>query len=243
MIGPNEATSAGCFPTTEWTQIISVIQHGERQSAWPALAEFCERYRPAIRNFFRRRGCSPEQAEDFTQDFFASRILERWDSRNGFLHAAHRNEDSRFRSYLSHVLWRFLQDRWKSLNTQKAGGGIAHLPLEKLEESGCGPGVETYESFGRQFDRVFAVEVIRRATERSRHSQCLEAHLRGAISQQEAARQLGISVGAFKQSYHRFRERLAKDLWEEISKLVGPDQGEIRAEISYLMSLFAESAA
>ena len=49
-----------------------------------------------------------------------------------------------------------------------------------------------------------------------------------------------IHKGMAKQAFHRFRERLARDLWEEVGKLVGPDEADIRAEIAYLMSLFAE---
>lgn len=241
MSGSAQLSSSGSFPTTQWTQLIGVIQNGDHQTAWPALADFCARYRPAICNFFRQRGCAPEQAEDFTQDFFASRILEKWEDRDGFLHVAHKSEGGHFRSFLCHVLWRFLQDKWKTANSRKAGGGATHIPLDGLECWKRLSDLETYESFGREFDRVFALEVIRRAAQRSKHSKYLEAHLRGEISQQEAARELGISENAFKQSYCRFRERLAKDLWEEVSKLVGPDHGETRAEISYLMSLFAES--
>lgn len=242
MSDPKKTMSSGCFPTTQWTQIIGVIQNGSDGAAWNALSEFCERYRPAIHHFFRRRGCSHEEAEDHTQAFFTSRILERWAGRDGFLHTAQPNGDTKFRGFLCHVLWRFLQDEWKARTTIRAGGKISHIPLEDLDISkDCADG-EASQRFGREFDRVLALEIIRKAAERSKHSKCLEAHLRGEISQKDAAKELGVSENTFKQAYSRFRERLAKELWEEVAKLVGPDEQEIRAEIKYLMSLFAESA-
>jgi DNA-directed RNA polymerase specialized sigma24 family protein len=238
MTNPEPASLPSCFPTTQWTQLIGVIQQGDDQTAWKALAQFCELYRPAIRNFFRRRGCSPEEADDHTQAFFASRILQGWDQREGFLHTAQRGGSARFRSFLAHVLWRFLQDEWKKRTTQKAGAGVVHVPLEGLELADDRSEGEAFGSFGREFDRLFALEIIRKAAERSRHSKHLLTHLRGELTQEEAARELGLTPNAFKQAYHRFRQRLALDLWEEVARLAGPDEKEVRAEIEYLMSLF-----
>jgi DNA-directed RNA polymerase specialized sigma24 family protein len=237
------APASSCFPTTQWTQLIGVMQQGDDQTAWRALVQFCELYRPAIHNFFRRRGCSLEESDDHTQAFFASRILQGWDRREGFLHTAQRGGSVRFRSFLSHVLWRFLQDEWKRRATQKAGAGVVHVPLEGLELADDRADTEAFRSFGREFDRLFALEIIRKAAERSRHSKHLLAHLRGELTQEEGARELGLTPNAFKQAYHRFRQRLALDLWEEVSKLAGPDEKEIRSEIEYLMSLFSGSIA
>ncbi len=95
-----------------------------------------------------------------------------------------------------------------------------------------------FAKFGRVFDRVFALELIRKAAAQSQHSHYFEVHFRGEMSQQEAAAALEISEGAFKAAYHRFRMRLAEILRAEVSKITGPDENEIRAEILYLMSLF-----
>jgi hypothetical protein len=107
------------------------------------------------------------------------------------------------------------------------------FPVEEI----CGV---SYETFGRDFDRELALEIIRKAAAHSRHSKYHEAHLRGEMTQAEAARELGMKENAFKVAHHRFRERLSRDIWAEVSKLVGPDEAEVRAEIAYLMSLFAE---
>lgn len=231
--------SSSCFPATQWTQVIAVLQQRDGEQSWQALGEFCKLYRPAIYNFFRRHGYSHAQAEDYTQDFFAERILRPWGEGEGMLHRAQPDENRRFRSFLAHVLWRFLQDKWKHESAMSVGGGVDHVPLNGMERDGELSGLHSYEQFGRDFDRIFAMEIIRKAAQRSRHSHYLEGHLRGEVSQREAAQALGISENAFKVSFSRFRERLARDLWDEVAKLTGPDQKEIRAELEYLMALFA----
>ena len=238
MSDSQRTSSTGCFPTTQWTQVIEVIQRGDATAASAALNEFCTLYSPAVYSFFRRRGCTHDQADDHTQEFFRSRILKHWEQQDSFLHSARRSERGKFRSFLSHVLWRFLQDEWRKEHTAKAGGAIRHLPLEAVDQSGELARDLTFQEFGREFDRAFALQIIQRAAARSRHSTCLLAHLRGEMSQEEAAARLGLSVNAFRQAYHRFRQRLALDLRQEVARLVGPDEKEILAEIQYLMSLF-----
>lgn len=239
MSDPEPMPSASSFPSTQWTQIIEVIQKGETEAATAALADFCERYRPVVYGFFRRRGCNHEQAEDYAQEFFRTRILKPWDDRNGFLHTAQRSEQGKFRSFLCQVLWRFLQDQWKAQRTAKGGGNVPHFSLEGLELDGAGADQESFKRFGSEFDRVFAWEIIRRAAERSKHSRHILAHFKGEISQKEAADKLHFSENAFRQAFHNFRKRLARDFWDEVANLVGPDENEIRAEIKYLISLFS----
>ena len=231
------------FPTTQWTQIIEVIQQGGGESAQAALNEFCGRYRPAICNFCQRRGLNREDAEDCTQRFLSSQLLERARGSKGILLKASRNHSSRFRAFLATALLCFLKDDYKSRQSAKSGGKVRHVPLHESEAGVRVDGHEVPDSFGREFDRVFALEIIQRATERSRHSQHLLAHLKGEITQEEAARQLDMSEDAFKQAFFRFRKKLAKDLWDEVSKLAGPRKEDIQDEIRYLLSLFAEAEA
>jgi len=95
MSAPSPPTS------TQWTQVIEVIQNGDGSAAERALHEFCGHYRTVIVSFFCQRNWSPEQAEDLTHDFFASRIITRIDGRDGFLHRARRGETGSFRKFLA----------------------------------------------------------------------------------------------------------------------------------------------
>jgi len=124
--------------------------------------------------------------------FSTEKILKRWDDRDSFLHMARRIESCRFRGFLSHVLWRFLQDQWGKEKAVTTGGQTAHVSLSdpELHADEIIPG--TYEVFGREFDRVFALEVIRKAANHSKHSKFHMAHLRREITQAEAAKELGM---------------------------------------------------
>ena len=147
---------------------------------------------------------------------------------------------AKFRGFLCHVLWLHLQDEWRRTSAVTSGGRVEKISLSDPEfpvEEIIGV---SYENFGREFDRELALEIIRKAAARSRHSKYHEAHLRGEMTQAEAACELGMKENAFKVAHHRFRERLARDIWAEVSRLVGPDESEIRAEMAYLMSLFAQ---
>jgi DNA-directed RNA polymerase specialized sigma24 family protein len=238
----NPETYSGCFPPTLWTQILEPIQRGDDAAAQKALVEFCQRYRQAVYEFIRRRGCGHEDAEDLTQSFFQSRVLLNWDEHKGFLHTAERREGKRFRSFLCYVVCRFLQEKYRETRTAKRGGGAVHLPLEEMDWSELAAEGESYKRFGREFDRVFAWEIIHKATQRSPHSQQMQAHLRRDISQAQAALELGMTENAFKQAYSRFRDRFKEDIYEEVAKVAGPDPGDVQAEIKYLISLFQESA-
>src|SRR5207244_480811 len=104
--------SSNAFSTTQWTRVIQVIQRADAAGAAIALEESCQQYRDAIYSFIRRRGYSHEHAEDLVHEFFKTRILEKWKDRESFVHEAQRGK--KFRSFLSHVLIRFLQDQTKA---------------------------------------------------------------------------------------------------------------------------------
>ncbi len=236
-------TSSSCFPTTQWTQVIEVIQSGNDAAAWGAMASFCQNYRAAINKFFLRRGCPPHQAEDLTQEFFLKKIITPWSERKSFLHQAERKVHQRFRSFLCWMLWNFLKEDYKAERSQRAGGKLTHLSLEEWLPFEEHNEAKSYSAFGREFDYVFAQQIIQNAAARSKYSKHLEAHFRDEITQQQAADGLGISKEAFKLAYHRFRQQLAKDLRAEVAKLAGPEEQEIQAEIKYLISLFGQPRA
>lgn len=63
------------------------------------------------------------------------------------------------------------------------------------------------------------------------------AILKGQKQPAEAAKELGMSDGAFRVSHLRFRQRFGEAIRAEIRNLVGDDENEVNEEIRYLMSL------
>ena len=241
-----KATSS-CFPTTQWSQIIEVIQNGEGPAAEAALNEFCQRYRQAIYSFFRRCGNNHDQAEDLTQGFFHKRILNGWEDRKGLLYSVERDGGRNFRAFLATSLKHFRTEQWRVENSIKAGGGIRHEPLTSSESVVAAAPEAANREFGREFDRSFATAAIINAANRATRSHTyLNYFLRKEqsgeeVAQAEAARELDMSVGAFRRGYHAFRARLKDELWHEVAQYAGPNKPDIEAEMTHLISLFPDS--
>ena len=74
--GPVSASaSAGVFATTHWSVVLAAGQKDSPHTA-AALEKLCRTYWYPLYAYVRRRGSSPEDAQDLTQSFFA-RLLER----------------------------------------------------------------------------------------------------------------------------------------------------------------------
>src|SRR5687767_12341246 len=111
------------FATTHWSV---VLRAGDSVSpeAGTALNYLCRSYWYPLYAYVRRKGHSPHDAQDLTQDFFA-RLLEK----NYIQLAA--PERGRFRSFLLKSLNHFLVNEWVRNNAQKRGGGRMLVSLDE----------------------------------------------------------------------------------------------------------------
>src|SRR5205823_3242462 len=147
-----------------------------------------------IYGVIRRRGYSHEQAEDLVQEFSETRLLQKWNERESFVHKADRAY-GKFRSFLSQVLIRFLQDKTKSANVIKAGGRIEHVSAEvmaELAESGHTLPGSIHADLGREFDLEYARVVIDLATQHLKHVDHHLAVLMGKKRRAKVAEALGM---------------------------------------------------
>jgi RNA polymerase sigma factor (sigma-70 family) len=114
------------FPVTRWS-VLRRLDASKTQVASEALETLCRAYRFPIYAFLRRSGHSPEDAEDWTQSFFAYLIERR---------LAERAEPERghFRSFLLGSLKNFVSTEQRKLAAQKRGGGRALLSLDGFTE-------------------------------------------------------------------------------------------------------------
>jgi RNA polymerase sigma factor (sigma-70 family) len=231
---------AARFPTTRWT-IVSAAGCHSLDSA-EALNELCRAYWFPVYAFIRRRGYSPETAEDLSQGFFA-RILEH-DTLSGA-----RRERGKFRSFLLASLTNFLSNEWDRSQAQKRGGGVTTLSLDfeageaRYHHEPCHE--LTPEAL---FERGWAIAVLDRVLDRLRaeHSHKgqaaqfdkLQVFLTGDQdhgSYDEVARSLNVSEGAVRTAVHRLRRRYGELVREEIEGIVG-DPGEVEGEIRFLLA-------
>src|SRR5437879_871174 len=110
------------FVTTHWSVVLSAGRSDTPRSR-QALEQLCQTYWYPLYAYVRRRGYSPQDAEDLTQAFFA-RLLS-----SDFFASADRDR-GRFRSFLLTALNHFLADEWDRVRAQKRGGGQRLVPLQ-----------------------------------------------------------------------------------------------------------------
>ena len=88
-----------------------------------ALAEVCRIYWYPIYSFVRRRGASPEDAQDLTQSFFLHLLAHNALSQVSPL-------KGKFRSFLLALLQNYLSDEADRARCLKRGGNIEFFPLD-----------------------------------------------------------------------------------------------------------------
>jgi len=232
------------FSTTRWSVVVAA-GGDDTAGARDSLARLCGSYWFPLYAFVRRRGHSPEDAQDLTQAFFARLMEKNW------VADADRSK-GRFRTFLLSALTHFLSDEWDRARAQKRGGGAATLPLsfdtaeERYVREPADP--DTPE---RIFERRWALALLDEVVSRLRDEYegdgkadlftalhpCLVGE-RTALPYAELAQSLGTSESAVKSAVHRMRQRYRHLLREEIASTVGsPD--EVDDELRHLFAVLS----
>lgn len=207
MTASEPPEASGPFCTTQWTQIIEVIQKGAQDEALQALGAFCGQYRDVIYKFIRRRGCSHEEAEDLVPQFIETRILRPWEEHNTFLHQARRDVATRFRSLLCQVLIWFLSDVADRKRRLKRGGSAVHESVEALDELGHIIPAGSPHDPGREFDLLFAEALIEKVCQSQKYSQQHLDLLMGKKTQSAVAAELGDGLGSWQRALRSHANR------------------------------------
>jgi RNA polymerase sigma factor (sigma-70 family) len=244
---PNESFAPahdGCFATTHWSVVLAAGDSRSPQAA-DALEKLCHTYWYPLYAYVRRKGHSPEDAQDLTQEFFA-RLLEK-----KYLKLADR-ERGKFRAFLLTSLKHFLVNEWEKARTAKRGGGEAVLHLdEHLAESRYLEEPSADSSPDVMFEKRWAIAVLEQVLARLRQEsvaagkgelfELLKDFLWGdknLASQTEIGAPLGLSASAVKSAVHRLRLRYRELLRSEIANTVARTE-DIDEELRYLVSVLA----
>jgi len=229
------------FATTHWSVVLAAGGDDNRRSR-EALAKLCATYWYPLYAFVRRQGFGPEDAEDFTQGFFAH-LLE---------HEALANVDrakGKFRSFLLASLRHFLADERDRARAQKRGGGRAPVPLDvATAEKRFALEAADPTSPDKIFERNWALALMEQVLDRLRAEQVVADKraqfdlLRDCLmGDPEAPRyadlavRLGLSEDAVKMAMSRLRRRYRQLLRQEIAHTVSTPE-EIEEEIQHLFA-------
>lgn len=238
------ASTAGLFPTTHWSVVLSAGRHELPQAA-AALEQLCRTYWYPLYAFVRRRGFRPEDAQDLTQAFFAHLLGK------DFLNRV-RPEKGRFRSFLLASLKHFLADEWDKDHAARRGGGQVVLRLDD-HEAEARYRVEPTDPLDPEtfYEHRWALTLLECVLDRLQAEfaaagklesfQQLQPFLLGekaGTTYADMAARLGSTEGGVTMMVHRMRQRYRALFREEIAHTVASPE-ETDEEMRHLFSLLA----
>ena len=220
--GPEHASPA--FAPTRWSLVLAA-RGADRSVARVAIGELCRLYWYPLYGFARRKGFSPHDAEDVTQEFFLtlveSNLLSTPDPARG-----------RLRSFLLTAFQHDLEDARRASRRQKRGGGMELLPLdttgaERLFQLEPADPATPEAHFDRQWARAVLAGCLDHlrdqyaTTGRAGAFEALRPFLNpddaAGADYETAAVALQLTPGAVRQAVHRLRERFAELLRSHIA--------------------------
>ena len=229
------------FHTTRWSAVLLSAQ-SQAPGSQAALAEMCRIYWYPIYAFVRRRGSSPEDAQDLTQGFFLH-LLD---------HKALRQVSpvkGKFRSFLVASVQNYLSDQADSARCLKRGGNIEFVPLDmKLAEDRYRLAPLDFLTADKIFDARWAMTLLDEAMARLREEYAAQGRTstfetlkpfidpinsKAALSYEQVADALQVGLGPVKKLIFRLRKHYASVLREEVARTV-TDPGEVDEEIHSL---------
>lgn len=223
------------FEHTNW---FTVRKAGvpESPEADSARDHICQAYWYPIYFYVRRLGHSPEDAQDFTQEFFTrlyhKNYLQTADSQKG-----------KFRSFLLMMLQRFMADEWDKTRRQKRGGGQQTISFDAQDtefryRSEPADELTPDKAFERRWATALVEQVLGRLQEECAASgkAAIFQELRPFLTCEnetgcaEAARKLAMTESNVKVTVHRLRHRFGELLREEIAR-TAPTPEDVEEEI------------
>jgi RNA polymerase sigma-70 factor (ECF subfamily) len=238
-IAPDSARANPAFATTRWSIVLSA-GHQSSPDAESALETLCRTYWYPLYAFARRRGSSPEDAADLTQEFF-SRLLEK-----EYLLAADR-EKGRFRSFLLTMFKRFLLKEHDRAQAQKRGGGWKRLSID-IEAGEQRYGYEPADEWTPEalFERRWALTLLEQVIDRLQSDyeakgkrrlfdQCKPFLTGAGPPYEDLARELDMNDSAVRVAVHRLRERYREMLRQEVAQTIAGTDA-VEEELNHLRS-------
>lgn len=239
-------TAFCAFPTTRWS-LIALARDGSLDQRQKALEDLCQLYWLPLYAFCRKKGYSPADAEDATQDFLVS-FLERGDFNRSDKSAG------KMRNFLLKSFSNFLLNEYRARTRQKRGGGHASLSLQDLESEGRYHAIPSENTTPETiFDRAWAFELLDFVLEQMENTfrqknmtaefDALSPYLNPVGDEpaySEVANRLDIGVGAVKTMVHRFR-RQYRELLHSVVRETLVEDADVEEEIRSLIAILRES--
>jgi RNA polymerase sigma factor (sigma-70 family) len=233
------------FATTHWSVILAAGDSSSPQHE-QALSELCQSYWYPLYAYLRRCGYDTQQAEDYTQAFFAQ-MLEK--------HYLYKVEPKpgKFRSFLLVALKRFVSDQHARAKAAKRGGDHKMLPIDiKTAENQYIQEPISNLTPEKLFEKFWALTILERAMSRledelagiNKHElfNNLKIYLAGEkshIPYNDMAGRLNMTEEAVKMAVYRLRRQYREILRDEIAQTVASEE-QIDGEIQDLFAALTD---
>lgn len=234
--------AAGPFPLTRRSLLLEVASD-DAQVRHRAFETLVTSYWPAVYKYLRlKHRATPEDAEDWTQGFFAFALekgfLERFDP-----------DKARFRTYLRTCLDRYVANEYKASQRLKRGGGAQRLSLDfqsaegELQERPLADDQDLEKTFHREWVRTLfslAVDDLRdhcAAAGKNIPFQLFERYdLEGGVRYKELAAAFDLPTTQITNHLAYARRQLRHYVLERLRATTGSD-AEFRAEARDLLGV------
>jgi RNA polymerase sigma factor (sigma-70 family) len=231
------------FRSTHWSIVLTAAQD-HTPAGQEALAQLYRSYWYPLYAHVRRRGYSPDDAQDLTQSFFLH-LLER----RGLAQVA--RDKGRFRSYLLASLQNFLCSAQREERTIKRGGLCTFISLDAQaveERYQLEPADDSALSAEQMFDARWALTLLNRAMTsvqaqyvargKGKIFETLKSFLPSGNKAepgcyQEAAMTLGVSEASVNTLIHRLRQQYSAALRVEVARTLS-EPAAVEEEIHLL---------
>ncbi|MEO6873104.1 MAG: hypothetical protein ABI233_12925 [Chthoniobacterales bacterium] len=233
--------------TTHWSVLrdLSTEREVPPERAQELLTQLCADYWPPLYRFVRYRGYSEEDAQDLTQGFFVY-LLEKE------AYKTPRPDRGQFRTFLLHLLKRYMGKADAYCRRQKRGGDYRSVALDDdrldtfagNEEEALLINAPLDEQ--RTFDCDWAAALVERAMtalkaeyatgQRARVLQELLPFLSGGVglpTHEEAATRLEVPLETLRSHLFRLRASYRALLRAEVARTVSTEE-EVESELQYL---------
>lgn len=241
------AKEAARFQTTLWTQVLIAGREPDSAAGADAIARLCSLYWAPVYSFIRRRGVSPQDAQDLTQGFFCH-ILE------GSFFSKANPEFGRFRNFLLGAVQNYMANERERAMALRRGGAVQRVSIHaETVEEWLAAEPTAHSDATRSFDRSWAHSVLAQAL------QALEAEQTAAGRAAAFARlkpflqrnadageydalaiELKMSKGAVAAAVHRLNKRFGELVRAAVAETVS-DATMAETEMRHLLSALQES--
>ncbi len=234
------------FASTHWSVVLAAAQTASPE-AEAALEKLCVAYWYPLYAYLRRSGRTPHEAEDLTQQFFATRIVTKRVLRDLQPGAG------RFRSWLLTSLQNMVKNEWEKARAVKRGGAQPHFPLDFQSAEGRYVAEPSHDLTPEKlYERSWALTLLDVTVDqlhekyRREDKEVLFDELKlflpgehSTRSYSEVAARLGKSEDSVKMAVSRLRQQYGQLLKAELKRMSVND-GESDVELRDLLSTLSD---